>query len=72
MIPKLADEMALIVKLRALGAHPQIPAGLVTWEQRRDAVKAVLDPVSDVTFTIRNGKRISVGMEYARIYGEAP
>lgn len=72
MIPHLADEMALIVKLRALGAHPDIPAGLTTWEQRRDAVKAVLDPVSDVTFAIRNGKRISMAMEYARTYGEVP
>lgn len=67
-----ADEISLVTKMRALGAKPQIPDGLSTREQRRDAVRAALDPLLEVTFTIQNGKRITMAMQYARAYGEVP
>lgn len=72
MIPKLADEMAFAVKLKALGIETDAFDGLTTVDQRRDRFRAVLQSVDDVTFAILNGKRISMAMEFARIYGEAP
>lgn len=65
-------EISLVTKMRALGAKPEFPVGLTTLEQRRDAVRAVLDPLLDVTFTIQNGKRITMAMQFARAYGMVP
>lgn len=65
-------EISLVTKLRALGAKPAIPEGLSTVDQRRAAVRAVLDPVLEVTFTIQNGKRITIAMQFAAAYGEVP
>lgn len=72
MIPKLPDEMAFGVKLKSLGIQCAAFDGLTTHEQRRDYFREALAPVDDVTFTMRNGKRITIAMEFARIYGEAP
>lgn len=72
MIPKLSDEIAFAVKLKALGQPTDAFAGLTTVEQRRDTFREALRPVDDVTFTVANGKRITMAMEFARIYGEVP
>lgn len=65
-------EISLVTKMRSLGAKPVFPEGLTTLEQRRNAVRAALDPVLDVTFAIQNGKRITMAMQFAVAYGEAP
>lgn len=65
-------EISLITKLLSLGAKPAIPEGLTTVDQRRIAVRAALDPVLEVTFTIQNGKRITMAMQFAAAYGEVP
>lgn len=72
MIPSLTDEMCLVVKLKALGIKCNAFDGLTTHEQRREFIRAALLPVDDVTYTVQNGKRITMGVEFARIYGEAP
>ncbi len=65
-------EVSLIAKMRSLGAKPEFPGGLTTLEQRRDAVRAVLDPLLEVTYTIQNGKRITMAMQFAAAYGMVP
>jgi hypothetical protein len=65
-------EISLITKMRSLGAKPNFPDGVTTIEQRRDTVRAALDPVLDVTFAIQNGKRITMAMQFAVAYGEVP
>jgi hypothetical protein len=70
MAPKIAEELAFGIKLKALGHPTDAFTGLTTSEQRREMFRAALLPVDDVTFTIRNGKRITMAMEFARIYGE--
>lgn len=65
-------EMSLITKMRSLGVAPAIPEGLTTIAQRRNAVRAALDPVLEVTFAIQNGKRFTMAMQYAVAYGEVP
>lgn len=72
MIPKLTDEMCLVVKLKSLGIVCSAFDGLTTHDQRREFIREALMPVDDVTFAVRNGKRITMGVEFARIYGEAP
>lgn len=69
MIPPI--EMSLITKLRALGRKCELD-GLMTLEQRMDLVRAAIDPVLDVTYTVRNGKRITMAMQYADAYGVVP
>lgn len=65
-------ELALIAKLRALDNSVRLPAGLTTTEQRREIVRKAIEPWLDVTYTVRNGKRITMAMQYADAYGEVP
>jgi hypothetical protein len=62
-------ELGLIVKLRALDRHFHLDTGLTTLEQRRDVVHAAIQSWLDTTYTIRNGKRITMAMQYATAYG---
>lgn len=72
MIPKLADEMSLVTKIRALGIECNAFDGLSTPEQRLEIVRAALLPVDDVTYSVTNGKRITIAMRFAAVYGVAP
>ena len=65
-------ELSLIVKLRALDRTFSLPAGVIPREQRRDLVRKAIDPWLDVTFTVRNGRRITMAMQYAEAFGEVP
>lgn len=65
-------ELGLLVKLRALDPAFKPPVGLTTPEQRRDSVRAAIEPWLDVTYTVRNGRRITMGMQYADVYGIVP
>lgn len=72
MLVNLPAEMSLVTKLRALGIECNAFDGLTTVEQRQERIRAVLDPVLDVTFTVRNGQRITMAMQYADAYGVVP
>lgn len=65
-------ELGLIVKLRALDRHFALPAGLTIPEQRKDLIRTALEPWLDTTFTVSNGKRITMAMQYAQAFGEVP
>lgn len=69
MIPAL--EMALIVKLRSLGQKINFD-GLVALDERRELVRKALLPFDDVTYTVSNGRRITLGMQFATVYREQP
>lgn len=69
MIPAL--ELALLVKLISLGEKIAFD-GLLSLDQRREMVRKVLLPRDDVTYTVRNGKRVTLGMQFAAVYGEIP
>jgi len=70
--PKFTDEMALVSKIRSLGIECAAFDGLTTPDQRRQCIRAAIDPVLDVTFTILNGRRLTMAMKYADTYGEVP
>lgn len=65
-------ELGLIVRLRSLERKFHLPEGLSSIDQRRDLVRKAIEPWLDVTYTVRNGKRITMGMQYATAYGEVP
>jgi hypothetical protein len=66
----MAAETALICKLRALDREFTLPDGLTTIEQRRDVVRDAIKPWLDVVYTIRNGRQITMRMQFADAYGE--
>jgi hypothetical protein len=65
-------ELGLLVKLRALDSSFRPPTGLATVDQRREAVLAAITPWLDVTYTVRNGRRITMAMQFADAYGMVP
>ena len=65
-------ELGLLAKLRSLDKSFKPPTGLTTVEQRRDSVRAAIEPWLDVTYTVRNGRRITMAMQYADVYGVVP
>lgn len=69
--PDPAKETALIVKLKALGADCEVDQ-FMTLEQRRDAVHKALELFDGVTYTVRNGRRITMAMQFADVYGMVP
>lgn len=62
-------ELGLLVKLRALDNTFKAPTGVTTPAQRQDAVRAAIMPWLDVTYTIRNGRRVTMAMQYADVFG---
>lgn len=72
MIPKLSDEMMLVVKMKALGVNCEAFEGLNTVEQRMGIIRDAIEPLLDVTYTVQNGKRITMAMQYANVYGAVP
>lgn len=65
---KLTDEMTLITKLRSLQVKCNAFDGLTTIDQRREIVRAALKPVEEVTFTVRDGKPITMAQQFQRVY----
>lgn len=72
MTPNLTAEMLLVSKIKSLGIECNAFDGLTTVEQRMDSVRKAIEPVLDVTYTVRNGKRITMAMQYADAYGAVP
>lgn len=70
MIPNIIDEIALATKIISLHVACEFPAGLTTHEQRREIVQKSLAGIEDVTFTIRDGKRVTIREQFVRVYGE--
>lgn len=68
VIPKLTDEMALVIKIRSLQVRCEPFDGLTTVEQRRAIVQKSLDGIGDVTFTVKDGKRVTVREQFTRVY----
>lgn len=71
MTPKLTDEIALFSKLRSLGVVCELDP-LMPVDVRRDVARQAIEPVLEITFTVANGKRITMAMKYADTYGIAP
>jgi hypothetical protein len=70
-IMALSDEMALVKKLISLDQPCKtIFDGLTSRDERRDKVRAAIQKIPDVTYTIQSGKRITLAMAFARAYGE--
>lgn len=66
----LSEEMALVTKLVSLQVKCNaFDGGLTTFEQRREKVRGALKPVADVTYTVRDGKNITMRQQFARVYG---
>lgn len=69
MIPMLTDEIKLVTKLKSLGIKCLPFDGLTTFEHRREVVRGAARQVAEVTFTVRDGKNITVGKQFERVYG---
>jgi hypothetical protein len=65
-------ELSLIAKLRSLDQKFAPPPGLSTTEQRQQVVRIAIEPWLETTFAVRNGKRITMAMQYADAYGCVP
>jgi glycyl-tRNA synthetase alpha subunit len=66
----LADELALVTKLKAL----QIPCnsifdGLTTQAERMAKVRAAVKSVQDVTYSVTEERRITMADAFQRAYG---
>jgi hypothetical protein len=68
----IADELRLYTKLRALEVPCTFDASRMTHDERCETLRAAVSLVPEVTFTIRDGKRITMGQEFARVFGAAP
>jgi hypothetical protein len=64
-------EISLVSKIRALGIACTLDP-LMPILERSKLIRAAIDPVLDVTFTIRNGRRITMAMQFADVYGIVP
>lgn len=65
----LSDEMALVTKLISLQVKCNAFDGLTTFEQRREKVRGAVIQVPDVTYTVRDGKNITMRQQFVRVYG---
>lgn len=68
----LTDEMTLITKIRSLQIPLNAFDGLTTFEQRRELVRGAVSQIPDVTFTVKDGKNITISQQFTRVYGVAP
>ncbi len=65
----LSEEMALVTKLVSLQVKCNAFDGLTTFEQRREKVRGALKQVADVTYTVRDGKNITMRQQFVKVYG---
>lgn len=69
----LAAELSLVSKLKSLGVDcSDVFDGLTTPHQRAPKVWKAVEPIRDVLFTYRNGRKITLEMQYADAYGIVP
>jgi hypothetical protein len=66
------DEMSLITKIRSLQVVCNAFDGLTTFEQRRELVRGAVSQIPDVTYTVRDGKNITIAQQFEKVYGVAP
>lgn len=67
----LTDEMLLTSKLKSLGVKLSPFDGLSTFETRRELLRAAVNMLPDVTYTVRDGKNITLAQQFAKVYGVA-
>ena len=67
----LSDELRLYTKLRALEVPCQLDLTRMTRDERRETLRAAVKMVPDVTFTVRDSKRVTLSMQFLAVYGEA-
>lgn len=65
----LTDEMLMTAKLKSLGVKCDPFAGLTTFQERRENVRALIGDLADVTYTVRDGKRITLAQQFETVYG---
>lgn len=67
----LSEEMSLVTKLVSLQIQCTPFDGLTTFEYRRELVRSAVRLVPDVTFTVRDGKNITLSQQFHRVCGQA-
>ncbi len=67
----LTDEWALMQKLKALDQPNALDvfAGIRTQAERMEKARAMVKKVCDVTFSIVDGKRVTMTQMFVRTYG---
>jgi hypothetical protein len=64
----LTDEMLLVSKIRSLQITCNAFDGLTTFEQRRELVRGAVNQVPAVTYTVRDGKNITLAQQFTHVY----
>jgi hypothetical protein len=67
----IADELRLYTKLRALEVACNFDATRMSHDERCKTLRAAVSQVADITFTVRDAKRITMAQEFARVFGQA-
>lgn len=67
----LRAEINLVTKLKALGVELGSIDYLSPFEDRLATVRAAVNQIPDVTFTVRDGKNITLAQQFAAVYGVA-
>jgi hypothetical protein len=66
----LSDEMALVAKLISLELPcREVWNGVTTQAERRERLRPLVKKVSEVTYTVIEGKRITMAQAFIRAYG---
>lgn len=65
----LHAEINLVTKLKALGVELGAIDYLSPFEDRLATVRAAVNQVPDITFTVRDGKNITLAQQFAAVYG---
>jgi len=68
----LLAEIALVNKLVSLEVTKQRFDVNASYEARREQTRVFVRLIPDVTFTVRDGKRITMAEQFRLVYGEVP
>jgi len=67
----VSDEWYLLLKLRSLHIRCDAFDGVSSFEQRRERMRAAIIPNREITYTVMDGKRITLGQQFSLIYRQA-
>lgn len=62
-------EASLNKKLMSLGSKDNLFSGDTHFEQRREKARIACREFADITYEVKDGKRITMGMMFVRTYG---
>lgn len=68
----LTDEMLLANKLVSLGNKGHLFDGLTSFDERRERARTMCKQFADITYAVRDGKRVTMLQQFCKVYGCDP